>query len=161
MEASVNGLPIMLVSLLVAFLLATIPLPDTLNLLRPEWVLLALLYWSIAWPERVGLLTAWVIGILVDLVEGALLGQHAISFVLAAFFAVSLHQQIRMFSLTQQTLLVAFTITVYELIDGLILEISGDASFSSLLFLPVFLSTLLWPVISVSLQRVRKRYRVL
>lgn len=156
METRATNLSIVLFSLFVAFLLATIPLSNTFNLLRPEWVLLVLLYWLIALPERIGLSSAWVVGLLLDFVEGSLLGQHAMTFVIAAFFAVSLHQQFRMFSRTQQTLLIAFAVAIYELIDGLIAQFSGQASFSFSFFLPVLFSALMWPFIFTLLQRVRR-----
>lgn len=160
MDTRTTNLFIILLSLFVAFQLATIPLSNTLNLFRPEWVLLVLLYWLIELPERIGLLSAWVVGLLLDLVDGSLLGQHAMTFVIAAFFAVSFHQQFRMFSRIQQTLLIAFTVVIYELMDGLIEQFSGQASFNFLFFLPVLFSTLMWPLIFALLQRVRRKYRV-
>ena len=156
METRATNISLVLFSLFVAFLLATIPLSNTLNLLRPEWVLLVLLYWLIALPGRIGLLSAWVIGLLLDLVDGSLLGQHAMTFVIAGFFAVNFHQQFRMFSRVQQTLLIALTVAIYELIDGLITQFSGNASFSFLLFLPVFFSALVWPMIFTLLRHVRR-----
>lgn len=159
-ETKLTGLPVLLLSLSVAFVLATIPLPGILALMRPEWVLLVLLYWLIALPDRIGLITAWTVGLLVDLVAGGLLGQHALTYVLAAFFAVSLHQQFRMFSLIQQTLLIGTALVVYQLIDASISQISGNASFQMLDFLPVLSSTVMWPAVFVLLRSIRRRYRV-
>ena len=160
MESKSNGRSFIALSFLIAFVLATIPLSNTLELLRPEWVLLVLLYWVIALPERYGLVFAWIVGLLVDFVEGGLLGQHAITFALSAFFALSLHQQFRMFSRVQQTLLVGMAIVIYEMIDVTIQDISGNTSFSFLVFLPVFTSAMVWPLIFSLLRGLRRRYRI-
>ncbi|MBL4584806.1 MAG: rod shape-determining protein MreD [Pseudomonadales bacterium] len=160
MDAKTSGISIILFSLFIAFLLATIPLSNALNIWRPEWVLLVLLYWLIELPERMGLIWAWSIGILVDIVEGGLLGQHAITFVVVAFLAINFHQQFRMFSRTQQTLLVALTVAGYELIDGLIMQLSGSARLNFEFFLPVFFSALVWPLIFLLLQGSRRKYSV-
>ena len=160
MESKSNGRSFIALSFLIAFVLATIPLSNTLELLRPEWVLLVLLYWVIALPERYGLVFAWIVGLLVDFVEGGLLGQHAITFALSAFFALSLHQQFRMFSRVQQTLLVGMAIVIYEMIDVTIQDISGNTSFSFLVFLPVFTSAMVWPLIFSFLRGLRRRYRI-
>ncbi|MBV1914192.1 MAG: rod shape-determining protein MreD [Pseudomonadales bacterium] len=160
MEGKSNGRSFVVLSFLAAFILATIPLSATLDLWRPEWVLLVLLYWVIALPERYGLVFAWFTGLLVDFIEGGLLGQHAITFALSAFFALSLHQQFRMFSRVQQTLLVGMAIVIYEVIDITIQDISGNASFSFLVFLPVFTSAMLWPLIFSLLRGLRRRYRI-
>ena len=160
MEGKASGHSFVFLSFLVAFVLATIPLSTTVELWRPEWVLLVLLYWLVALPERFGLVAAWLVGLLVDIVEGGLFGQHTITFALSAFFALSLHQQFRMFSRVQQTLLVAVVIAIYELLDALIQQVSGNASFSFLVFLPVLTSAMVWPPIFILLRGIRRKYRV-
>ena len=50
-------------SLLVALVLMILPLPDAVQLYRPNWVALALIYWSMALPKRVGLWFAFFTGV--------------------------------------------------------------------------------------------------
>ena len=60
-------------------MLAVIPLPQWLLWGRPEWIALVLIYWTIALPYRVGIFTALLLGIVVDVLEGAILGQNAMA----------------------------------------------------------------------------------
>ena len=64
-------------SFLVAFLLAGVPLPDSLDRFRPDWVAMVLIYWGMALPHRVGIGVGWLVGLLLDVGRGALLGQLA------------------------------------------------------------------------------------
>ncbi|MEY3661077.1 MAG: hypothetical protein RLZZ169_1903, partial [Pseudomonadota bacterium] len=68
---------VIVLSLVFAGVLAVLPLPGWLELWRPDWVALVLVYWVIALPQRVGLLTAWLVGFLVDVLKGTLLGLNA------------------------------------------------------------------------------------
>ena len=67
---------IIALSFLVAFLLGGVPLPGSLERFRPDWVVMALIYWSMALPHRVGIGVGWLVGLLVDVGRGALLGQQ-------------------------------------------------------------------------------------
>jgi rod shape-determining protein MreD len=69
-----SGYWVILVSLLCAYILAVLPLAPWAGWLRPEWLLLTLTYWVIALPHRVGLVTAAVAGLAMDVLEGAVLG---------------------------------------------------------------------------------------
>ena len=62
---------------IIALLLTVIPLPEGLRFLRPDWVGLVLIYWCMALPHRVGVASGWFMGLMVDLLTGTLLGQHA------------------------------------------------------------------------------------
>ena len=55
----------------VAMILMLMPLPDWARAYRPEWIVLALIYWSIAVPKKVGVGIAWMLGLCVDVIQGA------------------------------------------------------------------------------------------
>ena len=55
-------------------LLMILPLPDSLRFLRPEWVLITLIYWAMAVPRLVGVGFAWVVGLLMDVMMGGAIG---------------------------------------------------------------------------------------
>ena len=74
-----HGGGVILLTFVIALLLTVIPLPDWARYLRPDWVGLVLIYWCMALPERVGVTTGWFMGLLVDLLTGTVLGQHALS----------------------------------------------------------------------------------
>ena len=70
---------------IIALLLTIMPLPEWARYLRPDWVGLVLIYWCLAVPERVGVITGWLMGLLVDLLTGAILGQHALALTVVAW----------------------------------------------------------------------------
>lgn len=72
--------------------------------LRPDFCALVLLYWGIHQPRRVGFTIAFVIGLLVDIADGSLFGQHALAYVALLFAAIALHRRILNFSLPAQSL---------------------------------------------------------
>ena len=70
---------------------------------RPEFVLLTLLYWLLRSPHLCGIGTAWVVGLLLDLVTGVLFGQHALAYTLTAFLALFYQRRLILFTNLQQT----------------------------------------------------------
>ena len=62
-------------SFLAAFMLTAMPLPDWALPWRPAWIAMVLVYWCMALPERVGVITGWVIGLILDVMHGSILGQ--------------------------------------------------------------------------------------
>ena len=79
------GYGVILLTFLVAFVLAVLPLPFWLQWGRPEWVVLTLIYWCIALPQRVGIATGLVMGVGMDVLEGAILGQNACSYLIRKY----------------------------------------------------------------------------
>ncbi len=64
MNFGARGTWAIVVSFVVAFMLTAVPLPDWAVSWRPDWVALVLAYWCLALPRRIGVLTAWFIGLL-------------------------------------------------------------------------------------------------
>jgi len=96
--------PVMLwMTLLGATVLAITPLPTAAEPFRPPFLTMAVIYWSMMWPRLCGLLTAFICGIILDILHGGLLGQHALSLVVVSFLTVRFHLQIRIFPLWQLT----------------------------------------------------------
>ena len=155
---------IILVSLLIAMVLAVMPLPDTvpayLGYIRPDWVALVILYWVIALPHRVGMISAWLIGLLMDVLMGSLLGQHALSYVVLAYIAANLYQRLRMFAVWQQALVVFAMLGLNELLNFWVESIAGLADWSPWNLLPALSGALLWPWAFLLLRSLRRRFRV-
>src|SRR3990167_6643662 len=104
---------VIILSLIVALALALLPMPEWTVLLRPAWVLMVLIYWVMVAPEKVNVVTAWLTGIVVDLVNGSILGEHALAFALVAYFVYRLHTQLRMYPMIQQSLAVMVFVFFY------------------------------------------------
>ena len=103
-------------SFIVALTLTMLPLPHWAELFRPEWVALALIYWCMALPERVGVGVGWSMGILLDVVKGTLLGQNALALTLIAYLTLRLHQRVRVFPLWQQALFVFILVALDQML---------------------------------------------
>jgi rod shape-determining protein MreD len=156
-----RGGVVIYVSFLLALMLSALPLPEELQWWRPEWVLLVLLYWVVALPERVGLFTAWVLGIFLDVLEGSLLGLNALALTVAAYFMLLIYQRIRMFSLLQQALIVFCLVMLDQIIVHWAKGILGVSSQSLMFLVPALVSAMLWPVLFMLLRGVRRGFNVL
>lgn len=160
MDQGAHGYWLIIVSFLVAYVLALVPLPAWLLWARPEWVALTLVYWTIALPHRVGILTGLVVGVMLDALEGAVLGQNAFSLVVVALLCLTLYQRLRVFSVLQQAGTVFVLIGINQLVCQWVQNLEGVGSQSILFLLPAVTSALLWPVVLLVLRRLRRHYMV-
>ena len=147
-------------TLLAAFALALLPLPAWASLLRPEWLLLALIYWCLALPNRIGLGTAWGMGLLLDVARGTLLGQHALAFALVAYITLKLYARIRYSTLWQQALIVLVLVFIEQMLVLWISGMIGQFPWRWAYLLPTFTSMLVWPMVFLLLRHVRRTLRV-
>ena len=151
---------VILASFLLALVLAVLPLPQWLLWARPEWLALCLIYWTIALPHRVGILTALVLGVVMDVLEGAVLGQNAFALVVIAVLALLLYQRVRVFSLPQQAGVVFVLVGIHQLICQWVQNLEGAGATTLLFLLPAVTSALLWPVVLHFLRALRRHYEV-
>lgn len=156
-----HGGSIIFLSLVVALLLTTLPLPEQMRLLRPDWVLLVLIYWSMALPHRIGVGIGWFMGLLNDVLTGMLLGQHALAYSLVIYLTLKLHQRLRLYPLWQQALSILVLLTLGQLLLLWINGMIGRPIHSWLYWMPSVLGALLWPLIFVLLRGLRRAFRVI
>lgn len=142
-------------TLFVALILTILPLPVWADELRPQWVTLVLIYWCLARPSAVGIFTGFTVGLAQDLVSGALLGEHALSLSVVAYFAGELHRRIRAYPLWQQAVAVWLLLLVERLLSLWVLGASGQPTPTLAFWLPTFVGLLLWPLLSLALERLR------
>lgn len=160
MAKASRGTLIIYFSFLIALMLSVMPLPDNLQWWRPEWVVLILLYWIVAFPDRIGIGTAWVLGILLDVLEGNLLGLNAFSLTIVAYITLLSYQRIRMFSWAQQALTIFFLVALNQFIAHWIKGVLGVSVQTMMFLVPAFVSALLWPWLFVLLRGVKRRFHV-
>ena len=107
-----------------AILLTAARLPvgsaDWLSWLEPNWALAVVLYWALVTPGRLAILLAWLLGILVDVLNSELLGIHALSLAIAAYFAWRFQQMLAVFSTLQNALLAALMAFAVEAVVTLL-----------------------------------------
>ena len=154
------GLVTIWITIIAGMVLAVVPMPQLvpieLGFLRPDWVALVLVYWIIALPHRVGILTAWLAGIAMDVLLGSLIGQHALSYVLIAYVALSLYQRLRMFSVWQQATVLFVLLGVNQLVGFWIESIAGLADWRFWYLLPALSGAFLWPWVFLLLRSLRR-----
>ena len=145
--------------MLLALMLVMLPLPEWIQAFRPDWLTLVLIYWVLAMPERLGIVFAWIFGLLLDVTQGAILGQHAVSLVLVAFIVQLQYQRIRVFSLLQQALVVFALLMLKQLIILWVNGIVGQAPENIIhYFLPSVVGAVIWPWLFVVLRDIRRRF---
>ena len=145
-----------ILTFIIAMMLMLMPLPDWAQAYRPEWLMLVLIYWCMALPNKVGIGIAWILGLCVDVIHGALLGQHAIGFAITAYIAIRFHQRVRNYPLHQQSLYVGMILLPYMSISLWILGILGEDPKSWLYWAPVVTSVLIWPWIYLVMRAIRR-----
>lgn len=155
-----NAYWVILSSFFVALVLALLPLPDWLLWGRPEWTALALIYWVIALPHRVGLVTALLLGVLVDVLEGATLGQNGLALTVVAALSLTLYQRLRVYNLWQQSAVVFVLVGIHQMICQWVQTLQGAGATSPMFLLPALSSALLWPFVLHFLRSARRRHRV-
>lgn len=155
-----SGGGVILLSFLLALILSALPLPETFQGWRPEWVVLVMFYWIVALPERVGIGTAWILGILLDVLEGSLLGLNALALTIVAYFTLLFYQRVRMFSWLQQSLFVFAIVALNQILCHWIKGILGVSAQTLMFLIPAIVSALLWPWIFVIMRGVRRGFNV-
>ncbi len=131
-----------LFSLAVAFFLNLIPLDQAIGV--PDWVALVLAFWSVREPLRIGMGTAFVAGLLMDVASGSVMGQHSLAYLLLSFAAGVLSRRILWFPLAQQALQVLPLLLATQVVMVLA-RLAGGADFPGWgYFLGSFTGALLW-----------------
>ena len=142
---------------LVALVLAIVPLPFPLDVLRPDFLVLVVLYWAIRAPRAGGLMLAFLAGLSIDVVQGMVLGQHAFALVLIAAWATQVRLRVRVFSLIQQSLTVFAFLVGYQFVLFWIDGATGNPVTSFGRWLAPVTGALLWPVLAGLLDRLDRR----
>lgn len=149
-------LPVMM-TIIVALMLAFVPLPDRAEPFRPDWVALTLIYWTMMLPRTWNVGWAWMIGLLLDVGQGTILGQHALALSVIIFVTARFHLLMRVFPMSQLTATVFALLSLYQFLLFWINGVAGiDAPVVSY-WGPVLTGTLTWPLLAAFLRGIRLR----
>lgn len=160
MSGGGQGRMVIVVTVCVAMLLAILPMPEWARAFRPPWVSLVLVYWAIALPHRVGVGTGFVAGLVLDVLTGTPLGQHALALSVVVFIAIQLHQRIRVFPFWQQSLGILVVLVVEHLIGLWITGATRGVAPPLLFWAGPAIGALLWPWTFVTLRKTRRHFKV-
>lgn len=155
-----QGRPIFYGTILVALIFAVMPLPEIVQAYRPNWLLLVLGYWALALPHRLNVGTAFSLGLLLDVLQGSVLGAHALSFSVAIYIMALHFRKIRNFSVWQQGIIVAVLSFMAQLLEYWMTYLAIDIAFDRTQLWAVLINLILWPWLFFLLRRIRRHFRI-
>jgi rod shape-determining protein MreD len=135
----------LLLAALVALVLTVLPLPPWLDVLRPAFLVLAVLYWSVNAPRTGGVAFGFFAGLALDVFQGPILGEHALALTLVSYIAVREHQRIRLKPVFQQALFVFPALMIYEFVLFAIDGWTGHPVTTPLRWVHTVTGALVWP----------------
>ena len=123
----------------------------------PDLLALVIVFWSVHQPTRIGIGVAFAFGLLMDVHQTAMLGQHALSYTTLGFFAIMIHRRLLWFPVISQALQVLPLFAISHAIE-LAIRMIGGGIFPGWEFLasPV-VEAVLWPFVSVLLLAPQRR----
>lgn len=158
--SSMNSYGVIYSSLFFGLIFAIFPLPIIFNAFRPDWMILLIFYWVLALPHRVGIVHAFVLGLLLDLLLGSILGMHSLLFSILAYVISVNYQRLRYFTLVQTTLLVGGFILVSKLSLYFLTSSFQEIILFKHYFWSIFTSMLIWPWFFLFMRYIRIHYKV-
>ena len=147
-------------TILLALLLTILPLPAIIDPYRPDWLTLVIVYWVIALPHRVNVGTAWIAGLLLDILMGSTLGVRALALAIMAYVAAVQFQKIRNFSVWQQAMVVGIISLLGQLTVFWAEHLFAVVTMNYRMFWSCLSTTLLWPWVFLSLRKLRRKFHI-
>ncbi|MCC8378387.1 MULTISPECIES: rod shape-determining protein MreD [unclassified Xenorhabdus] len=155
-----RGLWVVWLSFLIAMVLQSMPWPEQVDVFRPTLPVLCLIYWLLAIPHRISVGTGFILGILIDLLQGSILGAHALAFSLVSFLVAFKFQLIRNMALWQQSLIVMILSTLINLCVFLTHALILQTIFHSEVFWNGVVNGILWPWLFLLMRKIRRQFSV-
>ena len=153
---ALRNMPV-LITILVAFMLMITPLPDAVAPFRPDWLALILIFWAMTVPRSYSVGVAWLLGIVLDVAQGTMLGQHALALCVIVYITVKFHLLMRVFPLSQLTATVFALLALYQFLLFWINGVAGVSAAAIDYWGPVVTGTFIWPILSMFLSGMRYR----
>lgn len=148
-----------LLTFLLGLMASLVPASGIALLLRPDFLMLVILYWCIQEPRYVGVGVAWTLGVVMDVADATVFGQHALSYAVLAYAAAVLRRRMLRFPLWQQAPQVAVLLLLCAALVLLVRFVGGAPFPGWTYFASAVVGALLWPLLSVLLQRPQRPTR--
>jgi len=144
-------------TLLVALILQLIELPYALAVLRPLFVPMVLVYWVMVVPQPMGLLTGWLVGLLLDVLLGSVLGQHALGLTVMVFVTLQVRGILSLYPVWQEALALTPIWLLYTFLMFWIDGATGHRADPLLLWLPLLTTGPSWPLLFALMSSLNRR----
>ena len=148
-----------LLTLFLALLANVVPTTAAIAAFRPDFMALVLLYWCIQEPRYVGVGTAWIFGLIMDVADATLFGQHALAYAVLAYAADYFRRRVLRFPLWQQAVQVAALLALCAALVLLVRVVGGATMPRWTYLMSPIVGALLWPPLSILLQRPQRPTR--
>ena len=142
-------------SLLVALLLNMVPIGRAAW--TPDLLALAIVFWGVHQPTRIGIGVAFAFGLVMDVHQSAMLGQHALSYTTLGYFAIAIHRRLLWYPVASQALQVLPLFALSHVIELAIRMIGGGVFPGWNLMVSPVIETILWPLASLLLLAPQRR----
>ena len=152
-----NQNPILLLSKISIFalIIGAISLPLVIELSSPLWMLVCFVYWVIYTDGKWIYISALILGLLMDVLQGAILGQNALSLVISSAFIFNVKKSFFVSNLTTQQVYIFLGSLIYLITFLLIHILVQGFDFSWLILISPFSSAIIWPVIRFLLAKLK------
>ncbi|AVR95375.1 MULTISPECIES: rod shape-determining protein MreD [Telluria group] len=142
-------------SLLIAFLLNLLPWGRFIG--APDFVALVLVFWGVHQPRKVGIGTAFCLGLLMDVHDATLLGENALAYTLLSYFAIMMHRRVLWFPIMTQAMHVLPLLLLAQAVQLLVRFVVTGKFPGWFYFVESVVSALLWPVVTMALLAPQRR----
>jgi len=146
-------------SIVCAFLLQLMPLPPSLEPLKPYWIGLVLIYWTIEAPDRIGLGFAFCLGLVADVLVGELLGEQALRLLVLVFIVLRFRARLRFFPVWQQALAVLALLLNDRIVMLMARGFSGEPLPGGVFWFAPLVGMAAWPLVFLLFDDLRARLR--
>ncbi len=144
-------------SLFLATLLTLLPLPVPY---RPAWLLITVIYWILKFPHRVGIGTAAVLGLLLDSLQGVLLGENMLCFIIIAYVVIKMQRQLIQVNIFLQIFSLLLLVLLNQMLLLLIESLQRQPVSLAWFFGSLILSALAWPLMAGCIDRSLKKHQI-
>lgn len=155
---------VIMLSIGIAMLLSVVHLPAGasawLGWLRPSWLVLVVFYWVMALPHRFGMISAWLTGLVVDVLYADPLGVNGFCLAALTYVTWSFYERFRMYSVAQQGVVVFLMVLGTEFVRMWAQWLGRDGALSWWIVAPAVMSTVAWPLVALLLGRLRYQFAV-
>ena len=131
-------------TLLLAFGLNIVPMGRVPAM--PDFLALVLVFWNVHQSRRVGVGLAFMCGLMMDVHDGAVLGQHALAYTLLSFFAITIHRRLLWFTVPSQAVQILPLFLSAHAVSLIVRMIAGGMFPGWELVFAPFFEALLWPI---------------